>query len=807
MAYYFAWSNDGETFAESTHAVEDEDIFSFELTQQEGGFAQLSVEVRNPRIGLLNPGRQQWVWFSEDDGSGVVPLFYGRLVGMPADLQGEIIALVFQAKPTNFDAQKAALAQTMRVLPFYDPVFTPPEQRTNPDFVLEGYTKLFNVDRVTHVVTASDIILGEDGLYDFGDRAFYDGVSLTFGQRPATVVHVTARFQWTQGSAGEIDLTDAIYNAFVAASSTRDGCIATYTGGGLFASWPENATSIGAGWTFGTSYCTRVDGSRIPALNLMVDIESGGFAGADNAGGALTSLQPTTIIVEGPFDEEHGWVPSGEQFTSSWPAWFGPLGGTNNLNDDPDDIGFPSVAGFPEWGLVGVVTVSYEAARDRVEVATFDVTAGVQAITTSNEDSALDINLTTAEVDNPVDGNATIAVPSIDYPAIWESRALTWSIIDNPALLMPDGLRTAIVRAFGIWSIENGFSFQQLPDNSTRAQIVLSWEPVSPGIFGVTTDIVAPDDGRFVREGVAFNSAETWTNELYQSVTLHEIGHALGLQHSADPTSIMYPTTTLLYPSVADVELVRTLYGGTLPIGDRRRDSYLLTDRGFSSIEHLVCRARARLLSRARAARLSLDVPYDEAKGLSCRWSAMVSDPRLPGTTVSGKIVVYSLSLNGDTGERAATVTLGCTIGRGETLTPSVGVPGWVDEGWVEPGWQAYSGGAIPLADNDIQIFDYSGTLIDDDGVDLFNLNAANVIASLAVVNGAAAQAALLLGGTWADTNAAITALNENMTEVAMALVPMVTHEPFTTNFPITVSELAVPKTIDLEADEAGAST
>ena len=38
-----------------------------------------------------------------------------------------------------------------------------------------------------------------------------------------------------------------------------------------------------------------------------------------------------------------------------------------------------------------------------------------------------------------------------------------------------------------------------------------------------------------------FDSSENWTPPLLQSIALHEIGHALGLAHSDDPASIMYP--------------------------------------------------------------------------------------------------------------------------------------------------------------------------------------------------------------------------------------------------------------------------
>ena len=41
----------------------DEDVFAFELSHLEGEFATLTIEIRNPRVGLLKPGRMRWCWF------------------------------------------------------------------------------------------------------------------------------------------------------------------------------------------------------------------------------------------------------------------------------------------------------------------------------------------------------------------------------------------------------------------------------------------------------------------------------------------------------------------------------------------------------------------------------------------------------------------------------------------------------------------------------------------------------------------------------------------------------------------------
>src|SRR5882672_12560400 len=79
----------------------DEEVLSVDIDHSEGNCATLSIELRNPQVGLLAPGRDAWCWLSwqADAAAAVVPLFHGRLVSVPADLQGEKITLHFIARP------------------------------------------------------------------------------------------------------------------------------------------------------------------------------------------------------------------------------------------------------------------------------------------------------------------------------------------------------------------------------------------------------------------------------------------------------------------------------------------------------------------------------------------------------------------------------------------------------------------------------------------------------------------------------------------------------------------------------------
>src|SRR5271155_5919588 len=103
--FYFHWVPGiptGVPAWDPSFAVEDEQIFSIVIEHTEGNFASLTIVLVNPEIGLLAAGRNLWAWLAWDsspaqDGSAIEPVFYGRLVGIPADIDGQTVSLEFIA--------------------------------------------------------------------------------------------------------------------------------------------------------------------------------------------------------------------------------------------------------------------------------------------------------------------------------------------------------------------------------------------------------------------------------------------------------------------------------------------------------------------------------------------------------------------------------------------------------------------------------------------------------------------------------------------------------------------------------------
>lgn len=267
--FYFAWISNGTTpFGVEHHRVDEEPV-SFSLTQAEGEFAALVVELRNPHVSVLKSSRPQWVWFSYKDRDDVVtPLFRGKLTMVPENLNKEIISVEFQARPDDFVAQKLAFAETLKVVPFWDRVWVPVDHDNDPDVVLESRPALWHIDRVTNVVSISDINSGELGPIVLGESdLFDDAFSIAYDSEPTKRIDVSATVTWDQKRKGSIDITDHLLDAF-AAKGSKKGQVSSYTGEGLESDWPLRGDDIGSGWKFGTGDLKLLSGDGITATYI-----------------------------------------------------------------------------------------------------------------------------------------------------------------------------------------------------------------------------------------------------------------------------------------------------------------------------------------------------------------------------------------------------------------------------------------------------------------------------------------------------------------------------------------------------------
>ena len=494
--FYWAWVDDDETVFTTDHVREDETVFGFVVTHAEGQFAALSLELENPRIGLLAPSRKVWGWLSWDNGSEIVPLFFGRLIGIPSDIHMEVVTLEFTARPKDYENQKVYLAEEMRDLPFYDPVFIAEEQRDDPDVVLEARAELWHIDRVTHELTSSNILVGEDGNEDFIDSEVpYESVSTTLNQPPLRAVEVIGEVNWIQGGHGQITDTQNVVSM---------------TGGGLMRGWPQIGTSLGGGWK----------------------VESA----------SSTDRGSTDSITA----EDYG--------TSRWPP-----GAILIKVKDWHFSGAYQVEGVAilPYKILGKMTMSYDVERQYAEQVRFTLQSNLQPIVT-------------------------------------------------------------------------------LPDESQVLKLEINGSDVSVPIDDV------------------------------------------------------------------------------IPIGDVTRRQYFTTDRGNESVAYLIALARSHLLVRSRAVEVEFACRFERAVNLTLRKNARLFDHRLPGGNALGKIIEYSFSSNGDSGELIGNVKIGCAIGYGGAVTEIAGEPTYIDDDYIEDDYQEHTGGLEVLGPGDVGYSLPSGPPNDD---------------------------------------------------------------------------------------------
>lgn len=268
---YFAWVDQDEGFDPDVHNREDEDVFSFEWDHSEGDFAGLKLIIKNPRIGLLNTGRKVWGILSFNDGTTITPFFRGRLIGVPTNVFDTLVTIDFTARPADFNEQKLTLAETLKVLPYWDPVFISPDSWADPDTVLEARSMLWHIDPVTLVVSVSDILIPGSGTEEFTeDQHFYAEMQLTLNQTPLRAVSMIATIPWTQSALGDIDLTAKVNALFSGAGTSADAGNSTptsFTMSGLVSSWPQPGAGFGSGWQVKTGSMTDVSYS-MPRMSV-----------------------------------------------------------------------------------------------------------------------------------------------------------------------------------------------------------------------------------------------------------------------------------------------------------------------------------------------------------------------------------------------------------------------------------------------------------------------------------------------------------------------------------------------------------
>lgn len=375
--FWLCWVDPGDRFFVQDYAQASEIVLEWEFDWKEGDFATLQITIKNPETPLLAPGRKRWAWFSFDQGpsTSATAIFFGQVVAVPGNIDGNIITYYMIARPYNATELKRQTADTLRELPWWDKIFIDKQRWTDDDLVLETRAAAWYWNPVTHGCSTSHYLVGEEGVIEFtAGEHDYEECNVTLGPPPIHTAEATAELNWTQQGTGVLDLTDYVTANWPNESASYSPYITSFTMNED--SWFKPGASLKDGWqvTFAEA---------LPRYDLTIKSRTGGQ-------NFVIIWPPEQITVNSQFSEQYSETPPGSidlgQFMTQhdYTSSIDPSDG--EVTSVTSNVGWTTML-VPLYHTKVVLQAGWEASRPFIETVKIVLKADMQPVITMPDES------------------------------------------------------------------------------------------------------------------------------------------------------------------------------------------------------------------------------------------------------------------------------------------------------------------------------------------------------------------------------------------------------------------------------------